>query len=294
MSKKAADIYKDIIRKKGLEAAEESVVRNLRYKMTFLLEQVALRQVTEYKQGKNILIPDNDAPIVRNLLMCSIDDEYPFIVDWFNQSLDLSDSDNSIWLFLSIKEPIMRAGMMGETDFVTVDEWISSIQCLINYDMAENTRRMKIKLENFRTKTLVMNNTVNYGDMYVTYDNGDREYVSMGKREKAKLSKDLLETIVGSLRLQTDYFDVLEQIIDYMIEDAEEKSLPYIEFYAKLKKLSECESAKDMIKNANRSMVSEYYPWFKKIAEFLKKNPKRIEDIENKTKTTDLVQFFSN
>lgn len=85
MSIRAAEIYKDILTMKNIsEQAQESYVRNLRKKMNFLVEKVALRKVSDFKEGNNILIPNSDAAIVRNLLMSSLDDEYPLIVDWFN------------------------------------------------------------------------------------------------------------------------------------------------------------------------------------------------------------------
>ena len=231
---KASDIYKQIIRITGVPAsAEDSVTRNLRNKMTFLLEQVALRKVSDFKRGNNIFIPDNDAPIVRNLLMCSMDDDYPWIVDWFNEALDLNDSLTCASLFMSVKEPIMRAGITGETDFVTVDEWISAIQGLLNANMAQHTIRLKKAIEEFRTKTLVKNNTVNCGDIYITDDAGNRSYVSKAKERDVRLSDEILESIVRELYVQDDYFTVLNQIIDFMVKDAEKKALPDIEAYIK-------------------------------------------------------------
>lgn len=150
MSIRAAEIYKDILTMKNIsEQAQESYVRNLRKKMNFLVEKVALRKVSDFKEGNNILIPNSDAAIVRNLLMSSLDDEYPLIVDWFNGSLDLSDSEICLLLYWSVKEPIMRAEMTGESDMVTVDEWLATIKGLLNVDMAENTIALKNKLEEF-------------------------------------------------------------------------------------------------------------------------------------------------
>lgn len=251
-----------------------------------------MRRVSDFKVGNNILISDNDAPIVRNLLMCSIDDECPAIVDWFNGALDLQDSYNCVTLFWHIKEPIMRAEMMGETDNVTVDEWISSIRGLINYDMAENTIKMKNKLEEFRTKTLVKNNITNCGDVIVTNEDGGRHYALQGNRQNRKLSDSVLQDIVDSLYLQSDYFSVLEQIMDYMIKDAEKKALPDIEVYALAKNLSECESAVELVKEQNGSMVSEYYPWFHKMGAYLKDHPDVATKIQEKTKTENLTEFF--
>ena len=179
MSIRAAEIYKDILTMKNIsEQAQESYVRNLRKKMNFLVEKVALRKVSDFKEGNNILIPNSDAAIVRNLLMSSLDDEYPLIVDWFNGSLDLSDSEICLLLYWSVKEPIMRAEMTGESDMVTVDEWLATIKGLLNVDMAENTIALKNKLEEFRVKTLVRDSTVSCGDIVIGHENGFRDYAS--------------------------------------------------------------------------------------------------------------------
>lgn len=157
----AVNIYEDIVEQNGInEVGKDSYIRNLRKKMSFVIEKVALRKISDLKQGKNIMIPASDAPIVRNLIMASLDDEYPLIVDWFNGSLKSSDSQNCLCLFMSLKEPITRAEITGETDSVTVDEWIAAIGGLLNVDTAKNTLSMKDKLEKFRTETLVANNTV--------------------------------------------------------------------------------------------------------------------------------------
>ena len=296
----AANIYEDIVaRNERNEVGKDSYIRNLRKKMSFVIEKVALRKISDLKQGKNIMIPVNDAPIVRNLIMASLDDDYPWIVDWFNGSLDISDSQNCLCLFMSVKEPIMSAEMTGETDSVTVDEWIAAIGGLLNVDTAKNTLSMKHKLEKFRTETLVANNTVRIGDVYATYEDGSRDYILQGNREIKKLPEAMLKDIVKDLNFQNDYFSVLEQIIDYMMKDAAEKTIPIIETYVMVKNLSEYESAVEMISGdresdeGGESMVSEYYPRFKKIADFLHKNPDEAEQIEKRTETENLEKFFS-
>ncbi len=59
---KAVEIYKEVINMLGY-ADDDSIKRNLRYQMTFLLEQVALRKVSDFKGGKNLYIPRNDVAI---------------------------------------------------------------------------------------------------------------------------------------------------------------------------------------------------------------------------------------
>jgi uncharacterized membrane-anchored protein YjiN (DUF445 family) len=223
-----------------------------------------------------------------------MDDDYPYIVDWFNGALDLDDSQTSILVYETIKEPILRALMTGETDEVTVDEWISSIRGLLNVDMAKNTLSMKKKLEDFRVRTLVKNNTINYGDIIVCQEDGSRGYAIKSEKEEKTISQELLEKIVEELEFQGDYFSVLNQIMDYMIADAEKKAIPGIETLALAKSLSDTETAIEMIKENNGSMVSEYYPWFQKVADFLNKHPNEAKRIEEFAHTDNLERFFLN
>ena len=290
---KAAEIYSEIVRVNKIDPVdEESYVRNLRNKMTFIIENVVLRKVSSFKQRNCIVIPDNDAPIVRNLIMASLNrDEYPWVSDWFNKALDLSDALTCQCIFMSVGEPIMRAEIMGETDDVTVNEWLATIKGVLNVDMAANTIRMKQKLENFRSRTLVINNTVRMGDIIVGHEDGSRSYGLKGEHKPKVLSEEVLKQIVDGLQLQNDYFYVLGQILDYMVHDAECKAIPAIEFYARVKNLSDCESAIGV--SGVDSMASEYSAWFKKIAEFLRQHPDEAKRIEEMAKIKDLEKFFS-
>lgn len=290
---KAADIYKDIMDKNGIrEDARESYVRNLRNKMAFLLEQVALGKRSDFKDGRNVMIPECDAPIVRNLIMASIDDDYPAIIDWFNGAVDLNDAEKCILVFMAVKEPIMRSEMTGETDSVTVDEWIAVIGGILNINMAEGTVRLKRKLEDFRVRTLVKDSTVGVGDVIAADEDGNRWYALKGDRPKKTISDEVLANIVEGLNFQDDYFSVMEQIMDYMIADAEKKAIPEIETYAMAKELSGASSAKEMIMPEGESMVSDYIPWIKKIGRFLRDNPEKAKEIEESSGTSGLAGFF--
>ena len=50
---KASAIYADIIARNGInEVDEESYVRNLRNKMTFIVEHIALRKMSDFKMER--------------------------------------------------------------------------------------------------------------------------------------------------------------------------------------------------------------------------------------------------
>ena len=293
MGVKASDIYRDIMGKNKIKGhMQDSYVRNLRNKMTFLLKQVALGKMSDFKVGREVVIPDCDAPIVRNLIMASLDDHYPAVVDWFNGKLDPEDAQESLILFMAVKEPIMRAGITGETDSVTVDEWIATIKGILNVNMAQGTVNMKRRLEDFRSRTLVKDSTVGTGDVIVGDSEGGRRYAIKHESKRKKLPEGLLEQIVEELCLQEDYFSAMEQILDYMIADAEKKALPDITEYARWKSITEADNARDMVLTGNESMVSEYVPWLKKIGRFLRDNPDRASEIENEVGTEHLADFF--
>lgn len=289
----AAKIYEQVIQMTGC-ADDDSTKRNLRNKMNFLLEQVALRKSTDFKKGRDILIPWNDAPIVRNLLALAIDngEEGNMIVDWFNNSLDTNDAQECVMLYMQLGEPVRRAEMTGETDSVTVDEWLASIRGILNYNMADKTLQLKRKLEDFRVNTLVMNNTARCGDVIVGYEDGSRYYGLERKTRKCQLAENLIEEILKDLLVQDDYFDVLNQLMDRMMIDAEQKAVPAIETYAMGKSLSECDKAMDLLPTKDDSIVSEYYPWFEKIHHYLQKHPDQIARIEEMAKTDGLAEFF--
>ena len=180
-----------------------------------------------------------------------------------------------------------------ESDMVTVDEWLATIKGLLNVDMAENTIALKNKLEEFRVKTLVRDSTVSCGDIVIGHENGFRDYASHYEKKKKTLSDELLKSIVKDLSFQEDYYHVLEQIIDFMIEDAKDKAIPAIECYALAKGVSDCETAIEMIRDPeNITMVSEYYPWLKKIGAFLKDNPEETKRIEEYAQVKNLEKFF--
>ena len=182
--------------------------------------------------------------------------------------------------------------MSGETDEVTVHEWLAAIRGVINYDMAEKTVNMKRKLEDFRVRTLVMNNTVGWGDVIVGCEDGGRYYGHEKNEIKKELPKELLDEIVENLYVQGDYFDVMNQIMDRMISDAEAKAIPFIETYALAKSVSECGKVIELIATSEDSIVSEYYPWFDKISNFLRDHPEETKRIEDFTKTEGLENFF--
>ena len=237
------------------------------------------------------LIDDNGEPYTAHTT-----NPVPFILVNYDEAYTLKENGklcDIIPTLIDIMELEKPAEMTGESDMVTVDEWLATIKGLLNVDMAENTIALKNKLEEFRVKTLVRDSTVSCGDIVIGHENGFRDYASHYEKKKKTLSDELLKSIVKDLSFQEDYYHVLEQIIDFMIEDAKDKAIPAIECYALAKGVSDCETAIEMIRDPeNITMVSEYYPWLKKIGAFLKDNPEETKRIEEYAQVKNLEKFF--
>ena len=206
---------------------------------------------------------------MRNLLIEAISGE-GIVYDWFNGNVDTKLSENSILLYWQLKETIMRALMTGETDEVTIDSWLATIEAVLEFRTAEYTVNLKRKLEEFRVNSLALDSTVRIGDIYATDEDGSRDYTLKSKdHQKDILSNEILDEIVNDLHTQADYFIVINQLLDRMAQDAESKARPKIEWYAGVKELVEVEKTSELIPVDNESMASEYFIWFQRIAEYL-------------------------
>lgn len=288
---KTADIFREVLCRMNLNEEDESNKRRLNNKLTFLFENVALQPKSDYKAGRDIKIPACDAPIVRNLLMLSIDDS-SMVYHWFNNNVDMVKAEDCLLLYGQLEEPIKRAEISGETDSVTVNEWLGTIKSVLSIDMANKTIDLKKKLEQFRSHTIALDSSVSEGDIYCSDSNGSRSYLLRGNLQNVILEPELLETIVSGLYRQSDYFDVLNQIIDKMNLDSAKKAIPEIEQYAYLKKSIGYKKAKEIIGTVEDSIVSEYFAKFQRIAEYLHENPQIAYEIEEKTNTSGLEEFF--
>lgn len=76
-------------------------------RLTFLLEQVVLRNKKEFKLRRDIKIPKCDVAIVRNLLKEAISGK-GIVYDWFNGNADIKQSENSIVLYEKLKNRLRQ------------------------------------------------------------------------------------------------------------------------------------------------------------------------------------------
>lgn len=288
---KVADIYKDIIKRCGWEDYAEAKERLLRMKYTVLQQKLVLCDRKEFKEkGKNV-VPWADAPIIRNILTEAVGDpEDNIIADWFNGNVDTNKSYNAILLYNCMKPLIMQPCICGETDEVTMDEWLSTIATVINYNTAVQVIQLDRALEDFRNNTLALDMNIGIADVIVTHEDGSRSYALRGKERDINIDGKTIDEVLSHIASQDDYFAVLGQILEKFNAHAKERTHKAILWYAEAKDIYEAKSAADAVQP--ESIASEYIVWYQRIHEFLKANPDICSSIEKEAKVTGLVEFF--
>ena len=288
---KVADIYKDIIKRCGWENYSEAKERLLRMKYTVLQQKLVLCDKKEFKEkGKNV-VPWADAPIVRNILMAAVG--YPddnIVAEWFIDKVDTSDSYNAILLYNCMKPLIMQPCICGETDEVTMDEWLRTVATAINYNTAIHVTQLDRALEDFRNNTLALDMNIGIADVTVTHEDGSRSYALRGKERDINIDGKTIDEVLSHIASQDDYFAVLGQILEKFNAHAKERTHKAILWYAKAKNTFEAKSAADAV--TPESIASEYIVWYQRIHEFLKANPEICRSIEQEANVTGLEDFF--
>ena len=287
-----ARIYDEVCRNCGRKVDDDSFKRLLNKRLTKLLEKVAFVSKSELKdeKGKKLYLPNADAPIVRNLLVECEKEEEGIISKWLNGSYDTSIPINSIILNGMIEEPIRRAEIMQETDSVTVDEWIATIRCLTGFEYAKQAQLLMNKMNTLRVNSMGTRTCVNFGAIYVTDESGSRDYISEPQKKSEVVSSEILDLVVSNLNTANDYYVAINQITDKMLEKMESETIETLKFFANAKILCEQDKVFD-IYNYN-SIVSDYVPYYNRLADYCKNNPKIVKEIEKEMGIENLEDFL--
>ena len=284
-------IYNEVIQHYSWGNYEETKKRLLRKKYAFLQKNLVLCDPEDFKEKGANFVPTNDAAIIRELLIEAVNDsEESMVVDWFNGKVDTSDSLTATLLFMQLKPLIMKPYIMGETDEVTMDEWMNTVSAAINYGTARNTLTLKDNLEKFRNSSLPLDASIGYGDVIATHENGSRSYGLCGNRHAIDIRGKTVEQILNEVVTQNDYFAVLAQILELFDAHAKSRARERIVAYAMAKEAFEAEKADDAFERD--SLASEYVIWYQRVHEFLVANPGVCAEIEKQTGTSDLAEFF--
>lgn len=284
-------IYDEVIQHYSWGNYEEAKKRLLRKKYAFLQKNLVLCDPEQFKEKGTNYVPANDAPIIRELLIEAVNDsEESMVVDWFNGRVDTSDSLTATLLFMQLKPLIMKPYIMGETDEVTMDEWLNTVSAAINHATAKNTLALKNSLERFRNNSLPLDASISYGDVIATHEDGSRSYGLRGDRTGIDIRGKTIEQILDVVATQNDYFSVLAQMLELFNAHAKSRAKEQIVTYAMAKKAFEAEKADEAIDR--ESLASEYVIWYQRVHEFLVANPEVCKEIEEQTGESGLVEFF--
>ena len=158
--------YYDWDKEDNYDIDVDSKKRILRRKYDFLMKRILFRDAKDFKEKGSNLVFKNDAPIIRELLIKAIsDDKESTIVKWFNGKVKTNDPLQSFMLFKEIELVIRTLEMKAEIDYVTTNEWLSTISSSINYNTAYNTQKILEAITDFLNTTLSLNHDIDYGSL---------------------------------------------------------------------------------------------------------------------------------
>lgn len=290
---KMKDIYDEIILNEECRTDPDNRKRLLRNKFNFIMEKILFCKKDEFKVSGHYQIPILDAPIVKKLLEESLD-EKSMICDWFNESLDLSNSLNIVLLYNALKPIVMTPEMQGNTDYVTTEEWLAVIKTVIDYENAKKTLEMQRLLEDFRNASLAQRHKINLGEIVASDEYANRKVALTSMNVLKERIDEAVDSLLDTVKSADEYYNVVNCLLNRFIHEVNLKSEKDIVKLADIKKSVELVSARDL---ANQDpdeprMASEYVAFYNNIHKYLKKNYEVLEHIQEKTGVDDLLDFF--
>lgn len=286
---KVQSIYDDVISHYGWKGYEDAKYRLLRNKYKFLVENVLKRDKKDYLYKKSDMLPLCDAPIVRELLIMSVDGECGIVYDWFNGNVDTDNSEDAQKLYDCLDAVIMWTVNNDEIDMVTAEEWKSALAASVNYTTAENTSKIKTALESFRKNSLGLDFCINFGDVIHNDGFGNRHFVLKGQKIDLCIDSYTIDEVLEKVASQDDYFAILAQVME-KFENHAKKSIR--DKIIMLAQFADCLDAKMKDAILFESLASEYSVWYQKIFEYLIANPEICQSIEEETGISNLAEMF--
>ena len=288
---KVSDIYRDVIKHYGWENYSEPKMRLLRNKYMKLQQELVLCDKSEFKHQGNNVVPSTDAPIIRNILIAAVSgDEDNIIANWFNGNVDTDKSLMSILLFNCLKPLIMQPYISGETDEVTMDEWLAAVAAAVKYPTAVQVSELSRNLEMFRNNSLALDMNIGIGDVVVRHEDGHRSYGLQGKEREIDIEGKTIDEVLEDVVSQEDYFDVLAQMLKKFDDHAKKRAHDAILWYVHAKNIYDAQKADDAFEH--ESIASEYNIWYQRVHEFLESNPEICRKIEEEAGVEGLSEFF--
>lgn len=290
---KMQDIYGCILLKDNSSTDVESRNRLLRKKFDFIMKKILFCKKDDFKVGGHYQIPIFDAPIVKNLLVESLNEE-SIVCDWFNENLDLENPLNVFLLYNILKPLIMKPEIQGISDDVTTDEWLATIRTVIDYENSKKTLEMHKLLAHMRKSALAQSHQINLGEIVVSDEFGNRKLAISSRNLMKEKIDDIVDSLLNTVTSSDQYYDLINHLLNKFIEKINLQACTDLEFFAEIKKNFDLTSARDLITQLypQPRMASEYIAFYNNIYKYLKNNNDILDSIEEKIGVKDLLNFF--
>ncbi|MBD0383891.1 hypothetical protein ICC18_27835 [Paenibacillus sp. WST5] len=252
-----------------------------------------LRDPKEIKKNKKVEIFKREAIIVKNILTEMLQNG-SIVQKWSNGRIDLSDSEKCVQLYQSLESIIESLFNEGQINAVTKIEWLAAIEAALDAANAQKTLQMKKLLEKLRVSAKPLNNNIGYGDIIVvSEDDGDRQFAIRGKKKNLHLNEALIQQMLEYVSTEKDYFQILNILLARFIDHAKAKSLDDILYLVGVRNLHDDRdwTARELV--SDPSTGTDYLHQYRNIYEALKQDPLLLKEVEEKSDSTGVLNFFN-
>ena len=292
---KTSEIFTEICNYKNWSPSDIDYAANctlIRKKFRFLMNRIVFRDSDNYKylKTKTYDIPDEDAAIVKELLIMAIkgNGEDKTCKKWFNGSLKLNNYKGRATLFCKIDEFLQSLLQKHEISENTYHKWYAVIDTSLYGNTSIQILNLYFQIDALVEASVGMNNHVHLHDT-LTDDIAylfPPQYLETTEFISEKKICDLVYHDI----CQEDYFRSLNSITEYMTADAFERTCLLIESFKP--EIYHRNPIHAKIQEAN--LAFEGYGLFEQLYIFLKNNPDALTQISENIRidADDILKYF--
>lgn len=266
---------------------EESRKSLYRKKFVKLLEMLCCIK-DNYKDRHKYIVSLQDAPIIKILIKeASIETSYT--AKWFYGNLKTFTTEEIVKFYEEIEIKFKELVDNKKTDIVHVNEWLSSIDTIIDYSTAKKVLEIKNLLEEFRICALPLTAHIDVGQVEYTNEKGNKTIILEGI--------DVTDNIVDNTKdfyCKKQYMSALYRTLSKYNEEVEKKS------YELIKKLTQAKiafdatgTAVDYLDKETKEIASIYVLRDYNIQKYLKENNKIKQRLEKELNIEDINAYYN-
>lgn len=285
---KLTEIYDEIYDEEK-ELTTDVVSRKSLYSRKFvkLLEMLCCMK-GNYKDGNKYVVSTQDAPIIK-ILIKEAAVETSYTAKWFYGNLKTLTTEEIVKFYEELEYKFKKLVDDKKTDMAHVNEWLGSIDTIIDYSTAKKVLEIKDLLEKFRITALPLTSHIDVGQLEYTDENGKRTIVLEGIDVTDNVDNDTKD-----FYCKKQYMLALYRMLAKYNEEVEQKSFDFIKELTQLKIAFDATGTpEDYLDEETKEMASTFVLRDYNIQKYLKENNKVKQRLEEELNVEDINTYYN-